>query len=336
MIPVYNGEKYIDQCFGHLLNQRYSNIEIIVVNDGSTDNTEELLKQYEQLFADRGYIYRHIYQKNARLAVAMNNALQYVSGKYVMIYEIDDVLYRDGILDKVLYLEDNPEVSMVRNNRYYIKSFNEIERNPFIYRDIDRNENTVFEDILFGKTNNWPASYLIRVSDFFRALGENHKVYEHPGGTHLQFMLPMAYGKKVGFIDKPLMDYYAHVDSDSHSGGYEANLRRSNWYEEIRQEVIKRIDMPEEKRDAYSRKLNRMYNRNKMLLAMSHGDREKYQQYALELNVPTWKSSLSWATRSSIVGKAVKTLSKATSVAERKIRILNYNRKLWSNNAKGY
>ena len=69
---------------------------------------------------------------------------------------------------------------------------------------------------------------------------------------------------------------------------------------------------------------------------MSHGDREKYQQYASELNIPTWKSSLSWAIRSSIVGKAVKTLSKATSVAERKIRILNYNRKLWSNNAKGY
>ena len=336
LIPVYNGEKYIDQCFNYLLRQRYNNLEIIVVNDGSTDKTEDYLVRYESVFEERGFIYRHIYQKNARLAVAMNNALQYVTGKYVMIYEIDDVLYRDGILEKVEYLESHPDTSMVRNNGYYIKEFDELESNLFINKRIDAEDQKVFERLLLGQTNNWPASYLIRLDDFFEALGPSHKVYEHPGGTHLQFMLPMAYCKKVGFLVKPLMDYYAHADSDSHSGGYEAVKRRTNWYEEIRLAVLDTLDMPEDQRKDYRQRIKQMYNKSRMDSAIINHDKEMFDTSAKELGLKNTTITITWWWNHSIGHKALGYVRKIWDVIIRRVCNYRVNVGIWIKNMRGY
>ena len=182
LIPVFNGAKFIDQCFYYLLNQRYDNIEVIVVNDGSTDESEELLCKYEEVFAQRGFSYRHLQQPNSRLAIVMNNALQYVTAEYIMIYEIDDVLYRDGIIDKVRFFQNNQECIMVRNNGYYINSFQECGKRLFVNQHPDCEDERVFERILDGTANNWPASYMIRKDAFFSRLGYEHKIYEHPEG----------------------------------------------------------------------------------------------------------------------------------------------------------
>lgn len=336
LIPVYNGEKYISQCFRCILNQRYRNIEVIAVNTGSTDGTEEFLVKYEPIFKEAGIKYLHLYQENARLAVAMNNALQFITGKYVMIYEIDDILYRDGIIDKVSYMEKNPQISMVRNNGYYIKDFGEMEKELFIYNKKEKDENRVFENILFGHTNNWPASYLIRVDDFFQMTGPEHKVYEHPGGVHLQFMLPMAYNRKVGFIDKPLMDYYIHVDSDSHSGGYEAFLKRSVWYEEIRQEVIKRLNLSEKQLKKYSEKLKRNFNESRMITALNNNDKENYELNARKLGLSAHRRRILWKWKKSKPYYVVSKCKRICSVALRKYHVFYCNIALWKRNEKGY
>ena len=67
----------------------------------------------------------------------MNNALQYVTAEYIMIYEIDDVLYRDGIIDKVRFFQNNQECIMVRNNGYYINSFQECGKRLFVNQHPD-------------------------------------------------------------------------------------------------------------------------------------------------------------------------------------------------------
>ena len=48
IIPVYNGEKYINECLNSVLNETYENIEIVIVNDGSTDNTSDILNEYQE------------------------------------------------------------------------------------------------------------------------------------------------------------------------------------------------------------------------------------------------------------------------------------------------
>lgn len=85
VIPAYNVEKYIGQCLNSLINQNVSNFNIIIVNDGSTDDTEEICKKY----LSNGNI-KYIYQENQGLGAARNTGLKYVDTPYVSFLDSDD------------------------------------------------------------------------------------------------------------------------------------------------------------------------------------------------------------------------------------------------------
>ena len=86
IVPVYNVEKYIDECIISLLNQTYENLEIILVDDGSTDTSGERCDK----FADSDARIKVIHQKNGGAGSAKNRALNIVSGEYVAFVDSDD------------------------------------------------------------------------------------------------------------------------------------------------------------------------------------------------------------------------------------------------------
>lgn len=86
IIPTYNACKYISQCLENVLNQTYKHLEIIVVNDGSTDNTAEIAKRYPVLL---------INQPNQGVSVARNTGLEAATGEYLHFMDVDDILSID-------------------------------------------------------------------------------------------------------------------------------------------------------------------------------------------------------------------------------------------------
>ncbi|MED4787512.1 glycosyltransferase family 2 protein [Bacillus atrophaeus] len=86
IIPVYNGEKYLRECLDSALNQTLKNIEVLVVDDGSTDSTRNILRYYEAI--DERL--KPIYQANQGPATARNNALKQAKGEYVVFLDSDD------------------------------------------------------------------------------------------------------------------------------------------------------------------------------------------------------------------------------------------------------
>ena len=88
IIPVYNGEKYIQRCVDSVLNQTYSDIEIIVINDGSTDNTENILKSYSNIVL--------INKENEGVSKARNTGLSLAKGDYVYFCDADDYLEKNA------------------------------------------------------------------------------------------------------------------------------------------------------------------------------------------------------------------------------------------------
>lgn len=86
IVPVYNVEPYLRQCMDSLVNQTYRNIEIICVNDGSTDASGEILTEY----AEKGNKIKVISQKNAGLSAARNAGFSFATGDYVMYVDSDD------------------------------------------------------------------------------------------------------------------------------------------------------------------------------------------------------------------------------------------------------
>jgi glycosyltransferase involved in cell wall biosynthesis len=90
IVPVYNAEKYIEKCISSVLNQNYKNIELILVNDGSTDNSLELMKKYNAIIIDK---------KNGGVSSARNEGLNRATGDFIMFLDSDDFLDEACILD---------------------------------------------------------------------------------------------------------------------------------------------------------------------------------------------------------------------------------------------
>ena len=88
ILPVYNVAPYLDETFGSLLNQSLKEIEIIAVNDGSTDQSESIIKKFMQQDSRISYFY----QENQGQSVARNLALQHAIGDYIYMMDSDDVL----------------------------------------------------------------------------------------------------------------------------------------------------------------------------------------------------------------------------------------------------
>lgn len=103
IVPVYNAEKTLSRCINSLLNQTYSNIEIVAVNDGSKDNSLELLKMYKRKI-------KIIDQKNSGPGVARNNGFLSATGDYVSFVDSDDELELDAIENMVKCLKKNTDV----------------------------------------------------------------------------------------------------------------------------------------------------------------------------------------------------------------------------------
>ena len=87
IIPAYNTEKYIDNCLQSLVNQTLKEMEIIIVDDGSKDNTLELLRGYEAKFPEKIKVFT---KENGGQASARNLALEHVTGEYVGFVDSDD------------------------------------------------------------------------------------------------------------------------------------------------------------------------------------------------------------------------------------------------------
>ena len=94
IIPVYNGEEYLKRCIDSVLNQTYKNLEIIVINDGSKDNSKSILDEYEKKYPD---IIVHVDQENKGVAKTRNRAINMAKGEYITFCDNDDFFDEDYI-----------------------------------------------------------------------------------------------------------------------------------------------------------------------------------------------------------------------------------------------
>ena len=107
IVPVYNTEKYLTRCLDSIINQTFSDIEIICVNDGSTDGSADVLKRYAKL--DKRI--KIINQKNGGISVARNTGLKNISGQYVSFIDSDDWIDIE-FYEHLMYLIDSNDADI--------------------------------------------------------------------------------------------------------------------------------------------------------------------------------------------------------------------------------
>jgi len=99
IIPVFNGEKYLKEAIESALNQTYDNCEVIIINDGSTDRTEQIAEFY-------GDKIRYFYKKNGGQSSALNYGIEKMNGEYFSWLSHDDIYYPNKIETQILFLNN--------------------------------------------------------------------------------------------------------------------------------------------------------------------------------------------------------------------------------------
>lgn len=148
IVPVYNGENYIDACLKCALKQTYENIEIIAVNDGSKDRSGEILDEY----AKKDSRLKVIHQENKGLSGARNTGIHAASGKYVIFFDVDDTFEETVI-------EDN--IKLAQKHQADVVMF------CFWYYDVDTKQlkPNAMERLFVGTNKEYFENYLIQTME---------------------------------------------------------------------------------------------------------------------------------------------------------------------------
>ena len=213
--PCYNGEKFVERFFENILDQTYKNIELIFVNDGSSDKTEEIAMSYIPKFEAVGKRLIYIYQKNAGQAAAINKGLPIFKGDYLMWTDSDDLLDRQNVDKKVNYMENHLDVGIVMCRGRKVLETNLNHKIEEYFRIPPKEKDDFFEDLLVSKNVVFtPGIYMVRRSVIEKAFPDR-KILESRIGQNFQMLLPIAYIAKCGYINEDLFSYV--IRSDSHS-----------------------------------------------------------------------------------------------------------------------
>jgi len=212
-ITNYNGIQYLSKCVDSFINQTYKNIEILLIDDCSTDGSKEIIKEYEGKYKNIIAIYHSVNSGGASKGIQeiINNA----KGKYFQWIAYDDFPETDAIYKFVDYLEKNPSKDYVYSN-FNIVNQDNIKVNQWNYKVYSQNE--VVEHIFKSASGMIPMNCLYRLS-FFRDNKINWIVYRDNdfSADTLNSLQFIKYNWNYGKIDGAVINYRIHSNNLSNN-----------------------------------------------------------------------------------------------------------------------
>ncbi len=109
VLAVYNGAFYLKRCIDSLLAQSFCNWELIAIDDGSSDNSYDILKQYEL----KNKNIKVVRQRNMKLPLSRNKGITLSSGKFITFLDSDDSYKKDHLLKRINFMNENPSVDLI-------------------------------------------------------------------------------------------------------------------------------------------------------------------------------------------------------------------------------
>lgn len=202
IIPVYNSEKYIDRMINCLLRQTYCNIEVILIDDGSTDNTQFICQ--EIIKKDKRF--KYFYQMNSGVSAARNNGLMYAKGEYIAFLDADDKI-DDNYFETLLGICKNVDIAVcnvsIEDNANNVLS-------QFVLSDRMLSSKEAINYLLKRQNiNSGPCAKLFKSSIVGRIRFPDLKVYED-----IIFVLEVfKNAKSIGVTNKTTYHYYQNAQS---------------------------------------------------------------------------------------------------------------------------
>lgn len=253
IVAVYNGEKYISQAIDSILNQTYKNLEIIVVDDGSTDSTAEIVNQYNNV--------KYVYQVNRGQSSARNRGISLASGEYIAFLDADDLYREDKIETQVEVLKENDDIHVVYNDLEVVdENLNYI--NTLKSEGIFKKREDLLAMILYRQVIQGPICMMIKKECANYIKWEEEIVY----AADYKYTIDLAHKYNFKYIEESLYIYRRHGDNLS-------NSHNINQQEEIR--ILNRFGIENIKNTVYSSSFNFHYK--ELLIARIYIKIGKYE-----------------------------------------------------------
>jgi len=269
VIPVYNSEKFLEECLNSILAQSYRNIEIVAVDDGSTDASSDILERY----SDKISI---ISQKNQGLASALNLGISQMKGSWIKWFSPDDVMYSNTIETLIDEAKNHSDNTIIYSNwniiddagntlrQFHESNYNELSEFDFNVRLLDGQQINVNTTLI-------PAT-------LFKKYGVRE--LDDPVAIDYDFFLRSAllHDAKFRLTSEPLVKYRIHSDQLSHK-----NISKTlNYISEIKDEILMKLDEP----------LRNKYNHGLEQYKKTKPVKTKTLEFGMKLlsSAPTWAS----------------------------------------------
>lgn len=206
IIPAYNIEKYIEESILSSINQTLKEIEIIIINDGSTDRTLEVIKKYKKIDSR----IKLIDQKNQGVSIARNNGLEIARGKYIYFLDGDDWIENET-LNECYNIAENLEIDIIHFNSLKIEEKTKIKN--FSYTkgtNLDENKIYIGEEFVEECFNKNIFRGEVWFNFIKRELIENLKLKFYPGISYEDILFTMKLQNsnyKIKYLNKIFHNY---------------------------------------------------------------------------------------------------------------------------------
>ena len=201
IMPAYNASQYISQAIGSMLGQEYAYWELLVIDDGSTDDTADIVKGYNDPRI------RYFYQKNHGQAAALNRGLDLAQGDYITTLDVDDWYPPTSLGERVKFLDLHPDIGVVYGDGFYC----DVTGEPFL-RFTDQMPSgisgDVYDVLIVSPFYGTGATVLER-----KGVIDEHKLRYDESIVWCQdwdFYIRLAEVAKFGFVNSITIQYRIH------------------------------------------------------------------------------------------------------------------------------
>jgi glycosyltransferase involved in cell wall biosynthesis len=201
LMPVYNADKHLEEAIDSILNQSFTDFEFLIINDGSTDRSEEIILSY----ADSRIRYIKN-ESNLKLIKTLNKGIQLCTGKYIFRMDADDISHFQRIQKQVAFMESNHEIGICGS---WFEAFGEVENTIVKYKET---HDEIMSKMLY-QCHFCHPSIIIR-----RELFEGLELYFDENYSHAEdyeFYLRAAKKWKFHNLQEVLLKYRIHGESVS-------------------------------------------------------------------------------------------------------------------------
>jgi len=211
IMPVYNAEKYLRDAIDSMVIQSYPNIELIIINDGSTDSSELIIEEYAEKYPQIVVVSR----ENKGLIKTLNEGIAIAKGEYIARMDADDISKYNRIEKQVAFMENNPEVMIA--GCYFdilVENGTDCELLNSMYklqRTINSFTNATEQNMFMGYVI-LHATWIIR-KELLDKIG-GYKEYGHCEDGEFLFRI-LSNGYKIGVVEESMYQYRIYNTSKS-------------------------------------------------------------------------------------------------------------------------